>query len=226
MELNSTKEVHTEFFKLFLSKATIKPFAGENCPFIAVPKGSGTVDVLVRYFNRGGATGVTELPEKYPCLVIQDYTPEFDVQRVYVKDWIEGTVNATTKKVQVIKLPMPLTFRYQVSLFSTSKSDNDAMTDYMFRTFGAGSINGCFMLKKVETDNIGDLGIPVPFRSSVATIDREDKRFEWAVDYTLFPFVHLQPSEWKDYIEEIKMVFEAFDFSGAEYVEEILLNVQ
>lgn len=226
MELNSTTEVNTEFFKLFLSKATSKAFAGENCPFIEVPKGAGTVDVLVRYYNRGGATGVTELPEKYPCLVIQDYPPEFDAARVRVKDWIENTVNTTTKKVQVIKFPMPLTFRYQVSLFSTSKSDHDAITDYMFRTFGAGSINGCFMLKPVATDNIGELGIPVPYRSSVATIDREDNRFEWAVDYTLFPFVHLQPAEWKDYIEEIKLVLESFDPSGAEYVEEILLTVQ
>jgi len=225
MELDSIQEVHREFFNLFLSKATNKTFGGESCPFIPVPKGAGTIDVLVRYYNRGGRTGVTELPEKYPCIIIQDFSPEFDRNRVMVKEWIEGAVNTTTKKVQLVKMPMPLSFRYQVSVYSTVKTDNDAITDYLFKEFGAGSLNQCFLFKKHNTTEDGVVGIPVPYRSSVSMLDRENQKFEWVVDYTLFPYVHLHPAQWGDYIENIEFILETKDVDEDVALENFSLEV-
>lgn len=224
MELSSITEVNREFFNLFLSKATVKAFAGENCPFIEVPKGAGTVDVLVRYYNRGGRTGVTELPEKYPCIVIQDFSPELDTRRSVSKDWIEVAKDTTTKKVEVVRWPIPLSIRYQVSVFSTVKTDNDALTDYLFRTFGAGSNNACFMFKKATVPNMGEVGIPVPYRVATTTVDREDNRFEWVIDYTVFPYVHLNPVEWHDYIEKITVNLAAKDLETVKLVEEFLIQ--
>lgn len=225
MELASIQEVNDGFFDLFLSKAVAKAFAGENCPFIPVPKGAGTIDLLVRYYNRGGRTGKTELPEKYPVLVIQDYTPEFDATRVKVKDWLEVAVNTTDKEVQVVTLPMPLTFNYQVSLVSTIKTDNDALMDYMFKNFGVGAVNQCLMFNKQIVPVIGgEVGVPVPYRTSVNTIDREDGRFEWAITYTLMPFVHIKPAEWEPYIEQIKMVLKTKDTDENQIVFEFLVQ--
>jgi hypothetical protein len=225
MELASIQDVNNEFFNLFLSEAVDKPFAGEDCPFIEVPKGSGTIDVLVRYYNRGGSSGRTELPEKYPVLVIQDFTPEFAADRMMVKDWLDASVNHTDKTVQTITLPVPLNFQYQVSLFSTVKTDNDALMTYMYRKFGVGSVNRCFLFKRqVVPVSLEVIGLPVPYRVSVTTVEREDGRFEWAVTYTLMTYVHLTAPTWAPYIEQIEMVLNNLDTAGNKAVTEFLVK--
>lgn len=211
MELVSTQDVTREFIKVFLEGTTLKTLAGEQVPFHVLTKGAGTIDVLVRYFNRGGATGVTELPEYYPVIVIQDFPPELNKSLVRVKDWVEGAVDIETGKVEKLNFPIPMTFRYQVSIVTSKKTDSDVITDLMYKKFGAGALNECFLFNKVNFVEHGDVGLPVPYSSMVKQINREDGRTEWAVDYTLKTFVHLRPVEWVDYIEQIQLIVENRD---------------
>lgn len=190
MPFLKTREVPNEFFNLFLNRATDKQIIGDNRfhPMLPITVKEETKDFLVRYFNRSGESGVEDLMEYVPCVIIQDFQPELNRTRLFGMSYETGYFDKDTNKLEKIYLPIPYTYRFQVSAITGRLSDNYAIQDWFNEEFLFNS-NGFFMMNQLLTEE-GTIGDVVPYIVEMQDVPREDNRFESSYMFTLQTYLH------------------------------------
>jgi len=233
MPFIKTHEVGEAFFNLFLDKATQKKVAGDSLnyhPMLPVTLYSGVdKDFMVRYYNRSGESSIEDTLEYYPCIVIQDFQPELDRSIVFGKDYIEGIVDELSGKTELITLPIPMSYRFQVSSVTRRLSEVQGAQDWFLNTFNFQR-SDCFEFNKLETDE-GYVADIVPYSVSFANVPREDGRFEYSYDFKLSTFIHAKSKQYtfseeggytggnfEDMVESIKFALNMKNISTFEQI--------
>lgn len=171
--------------------------------------GSGK-SAQVRYYKRGGGTDAQDKQVEYPVVSIQNFPPEIDtVRRVRVPAAYEGDFTGTgpTLKGRLVPYPLPLNFRYQVSVASTTQITLSLLQEWFFRNFDVSQPQMSLLLDVTETLEHGLLGEPVPYTLKVREVSRDDKVFEIAYDFVLKPWVDvLAPSAELDTLQAVDLL--------------------
>lgn len=213
MPFFKTHEVSNAFFKFFLDQTAKKQIEGDNRehPMLAVPLYTGeTVDFMLRYYKRSGESSIEDVMEYYPCIVIQDFQPEIDKTKLYGRGYIEGMYDAINKTREYISLPIPLTYKFQVSVVTRRRKEVQGANDLFFQMFDF-QVPDCFEFNRIETEE-GFVADIVPYRASWGEVPREDRRFENAYDFTLDTHVH---AKFKDYTYDENLGFIGGNFRDA-----------
>ena len=233
MPFFKTYEVSKSFFDIFLSGSVKKSVNGDSLqqhPMLPIELTTGGErDFMVRYYNRSGETSTEDTLEYYPCVVIQDFQPEIDKTQLYGIDFIEGFVDEMTGTREMIKLPIPMVFRFQVSVVTRRLKDLQSSTDWFLRKFDFQRPSW-FTFNKIQTDE-GEIGDVVNYTISFTEVPREDGRFEVAYTFTLKPYIHAKSSvysidaqgnitggNFQDMVEKIKISLKLKDFSTFEKI--------
>ena len=168
--------------------------------------------------------------EYYPCLIIQDFTPEIDKMRIYGKDFVEGFIDAVSGKREYITLPVPMIARFQVSAVSRRQREKTAAMDWFLQNFEFQRPD-FLLLNKIETEE-GPVGDVVGYTSMFSDVPREDGRYETAYDFTLRTVIHAKSKTYsvnpengavtggnfRDMTEKIKISLELKDFTTFEKI--------
>lgn len=191
-------EIPNAFFKIFLDKAEEKLITGDyrQHPMLTIPLSTGAdEDFLVRYFNRSGESGVEDFMQYFPCIVIQDFQPELDKSRLWGKDWVEGYYHNATSMREVISLPIPLKYQFQVSVVTRRLREIHGSQDWFYQNFTFNRPD-CFIMNGLETEE-GLVGDVVPYQVELQNVPRDDNRFENSYMFTLDTYLNAQH---RDYI--------------------------
>lgn len=196
MPFVKTYEVINEFFQVFLKHTTEKQIPGDNRlhPMLPIPIFGEDRDFLVRYYKRSGDGGVEDIYNFYPCIVIQDFTPEIIKSRVFGMHTVDGFYDQISKKVEVITLPIPMLFRFQVSSFALSHKEILGCNDWFNLNFNF-SAPDCLLMNQLQTAE-GVIGDVVPYKISMSEGDVDDGRFSTNYTFDLETYVH---AKFKDY---------------------------
>lgn len=239
MPFYKTYEVSKSFFDEFLKEAIKKTIQGDNRehPMVAIPLFTGeTEDFMVRYYNRSGESSVEDVMEYYPSIVIQDFQPELDKSKLWGKDYIEGVIDEVSGTRELITLPVPLMYRFQVSVVTRRLKEVQSANDWFFDKFSFHRPD-CFEFNKIETEE-GIVADIVPYMVEFNQVPREDRRFEYAYYFTLNAFVHAKAKKYdfvipdggnddegsfvggtfEDMVQKIKFVLKMQDFNTFERI--------
>lgn len=184
--LSSIREVNEEFFKRFRG---IKIYA----------KGK-EVDVPIRYARKSSGDYTEEdKQQKYPCIVIQDYSPKLkDEWYIDMRNYLGG-ISSDGLKGFLYRQPIWLSFRYDVSIVAKSYYDFMSLKDYFLSHFGT-SVSMLFNQKLSGEDAVGDV---VPYTIRETDIPRQDGVFETNYEFTCSVWVAPNESIEVDLIQKI-----------------------
>ena len=126
--------------------------------------------------------------EYYPCIVIQDFQPELDKRLLYGKDYVDGYLDKVSGTRELITLPLPMMYRFQVSVVTRRLKEIQSANDWFMQNFSFQRPD-CFEFNTIETEE-GKIGDIVPYSANFGQVPREDKRFEYSYDFVLNTFIH------------------------------------
>lgn len=182
--LNTISQVNEQVFKILVdaTKTVVLP------PDVA----SGIVPtVSVRYAKKSGKDFVQETDQAYPCIAIQDYTPNpkddwFVDQHKYVEGFAEDGLTA-----HLFQNPLHLEFRYDVSIAAKSYKEFMALKNMMFKKF---LTKDSLLLNQKLTghDAVGDVAT---YTLRTTDMPRTDGVQETNFEFTLAAWVHLTDPE-------------------------------
>lgn len=239
MPFIKTHEVSEGFFKEFLKETTKKTIQGDNRehPMVSISLLTGEIkDFMVRYYNRSGESSMEDVMEYYPSIIIQDFQPELDKSRLWGKDYIEGIIDEISGTRELITLPIPLIYQFQVSVVTRRLKEIQGANDWFFNKFSFQRPD-CFQFNELETEE-GIAADIVPYTVEFNQVPREDRRFEYSYTFRLTAFVHAKAKEYdfvipvggteddgtfvggtfKDMIQKIKSTLEVQDYSTFERI--------
>lgn len=198
MPFFKTYEVPREFFKLFLKQTTKKPIPGDSRlhPMLSVSLFTGEVkDFMVRYYNRSGESGVEDVKDYYPCVVIQDFQPELDRTKLWGKDYVEGFIDLNTGTREYITLPVPMKYMFQVSVVTRRLKDVQSYNDWFMQNFSLQRPD-CFLMNEFDTEE-GKIGDVVPYKVNFVDTQRDDGKFEYVYTFYLDTYIYAKSKNYK-----------------------------
>lgn len=199
MPFFKTHEVPKEFFNLFLIKAIKKKIAGDSLnehPMLQVPLHTGeTSDVMFRYYKRSGESSVEDTMSYFPSISVQDFQPEINRQLLWGKDYVEGMIDEVNSRRELIYLPIPMIYRFQLSAVTKRLKEVQGVQDWFMQNFHFQRPD-CFEFNCIETDE-GKVFDAVDYMAYFGEIPREDGKFEYGYDFTLKVFVHAKSKMYK-----------------------------
>jgi len=204
-KLESIREVIYEFSSQFLSKAVQKAFqdTGETRPFIAMTDYRGTLkQVLVRYYKKGDEFNTEDDYNYYPVISIQDFAPDYDKSRGFGVDTIDGDYveeNGIVISGDLISLPIPYNFKFQISFAGNTQADYDMFETWFHNNFS--TFNGaCFTFKTDVIVNYTYKNLPGG--------ERNDNKFESIKEFNLNTWIwfKVNVTNTEDIIQTIKFV--------------------
>lgn len=225
--LHKVSDVSSQFFNLFLEETVEESIVGDTRvhPMLQIPT---TQKTMVRYYKRSGESSVEDLKEYYPCIVIQDFKPKVNKEIVFGKDWMEGVIDTIKKQVEIVYLPVPMIFRYQVSSITGRRKDDEVIYDWFLSKFSF-NVPASFEFNKFTTQDYGYVADFVPYKCSFSEIPREDGRFESVYDFELKLFLHAKSKKatfvqgvgfsggnFGDYLDKIDLVLYSNAISNVE----------
>lgn len=219
MPFVKTHEVIWEFFNVFLKNTTEKniPKDSRLHPMLTIPIFGSPIDFMVRYYKRSGDGGMEDVYNYYPCIVMQDFSPEIDSTKLWGKDFIEGYYDKVAKKREVVTLPIPMKFKFQVSSFTLSHKELLAVNDWFNVNFNFNRPD-YFLFNSFMTYD-GLAGDVVPYKVSVSDGDVDENRFSTNYSFELSTYLH---AKFKDYsIEGGSVVGGSFE----DTLENIIINL-
>lgn len=156
--------------------------------------------IYYRYYKKSSENYVEEEEQKYPCIIVQDYTPKPR------EDWFidlreemgETSVDGLTMKMY--RKPMALTFNYDVSICSKSYNSQSALKNYFTREYLNKT---AIILNKVDMGIMGEVGDVIPLRVDIMDIPRTDGVFETNYNFKLDAWVHIQEPRDVDIIKNV-----------------------
>ena len=183
--ITSIKQVNTEFFKLFHGvKIQIE---GEE---VVIPS---------RYYKKSSFNYVENSPEVYPCITIQDYSPELKPEWFIDMRPRIGGISTDGLRAQLYKSPVWMNFRYDVGLASKGYNETQAMRDYFQRRFNS-EVGFIFNSVIVDNEILGDV---VPYTMRMTDIPRNDGIFETNMEFNLSVWVYLVEPKEVELVQEI-----------------------
>lgn len=225
MAFHKVSEVNAEFYRVFLRDTVKRMVPGDSInqyTMLPIPMDLGwTSDFNVRYYKRSGQSSTEDQMEIYPCIVIQNFTPMIDKAKVRGKNFVLGYVNTETKTRELITLPIPFIYRYQVSVISKLAEEHDSAMQWFATKFSLEE-PGFFTFNEICIPDQGSVGDIVRYTCEVNEVPRDDNRFEFAFDFTLYAFVHSKPVQQKEYIEQIAVYLEQ---KAPTEIEQYLLKI-
>lgn len=177
--LTSIRQVNEEFFRTFYG--------------IKIAVGGVEKTVLCRYARKSSFDYSEEqLSQIYPCIAIQDYTPNIkDEWYVDMKQYFGGK-SIDGLKGYLFSRPIWMEFRYDVSISAKSYNEFLALQDYFMENYVYG-VRFIFD-KRLSGDNmVGDI---VSYTVRENYIPRNDGVYE--INYEFTCSVWLQPQEPKE----------------------------
>lgn len=191
MPFIKTDDLPREFFKYFLDRATDKKIEGDGRLHSMIPikiSEEITKDFMVRYFNKSGEAGTEDLFEYVPCIIIQDFKPELNRSLLFGTSHTTGYYIKESKQLEKIYLPIPMTYRFQVSVITGRNTENYRAQDWFNEEFTFNSPD-FFLFNQLETDE-GVIGDVVPYILDMQDIPRDDNRFECAYTFSMKAWLH------------------------------------
>lgn len=177
--LRSVRQVNEEFFKTFYG--------------ITIPNGDSTQKVKCIYAKKS-SVDYSELDANqiYPCIAIQDYPPSIKENWYVDLHTYFGGLSADELKGYLIRRPIWMQFRYDVSIAALKYSDYMSLQDYFMQNF-VGEKRFIFNKQLSGDDTVGDI---VPYDVRLTEIPRTDGVQEMNYEFTLSAWLHLhQPKE-------------------------------
>lgn len=176
--LKSISEVNACFFGEFQS--------------IAISRGGIATPITVRYAKNSSADYSEETENQiYPCIAIQDYSPSLKQEWFFDMRDRFGGVSSDGITGMLIKEPLWLEIRYDVSIASKQYLEFMLIKDVLYKDF---VYNKSFIFNKrtIGDNSVGDV---VSYNTRVTDIPRTDGVFETNFEFTLFPWVHFKTPE-------------------------------
>jgi len=181
------EQVHEEFFKLFFNY----PLEIEGEP----------QSVYFRYAKKSGLDYAEEDDnQSYPCIVIQDYSPELkDSWFVDLKKYL-GEYSEDGLKAYLYSRPVWMDFRYDVSICAKSYFEYKALQQSFLKQF---QTQGRLILNKTDLGVDGEVGEVVPFKVIATDIPREDGVSETNYEFSLSVWVSPTTKEEVDVVTQV-----------------------
>lgn len=199
MPFFKSHEVFEQFFNVFAKDTINKKLPGDSItelPFIPIKIFTGeTTDFLLKYYKRSGESSIEDIGEYYPCIVIQDFQPEINKQELWGKNYVEGVIDSLRGMRERIILPLPMIYKFQVSVVTRRHKEIHGANDWFYENFDLGE-PGFFTFNKMDTED-GFVGDIVPYWTMQNDVPREDNRFECAYDFTLKTYLHAKSKSYK-----------------------------
>lgn len=176
--LTSITQVNTEFFKLFHG--------------IKIPIKGSNVSIPSRYYKKSSYNYVEDTSEVYPCITIQDFSPEVKPEWfIDMKSRISG-VSSDGLTAYLYRNPVWMNFRYDVGLASKGYIETQSMRDYFQKLFNS-EVGFIFNKEIIDDEVIGDV---VPYTMVMTDIPRNDGIFETNMEFNLSAWIYLvEPKE-------------------------------
>lgn len=188
----SLQDVHDGFFKLFQ-------------PQVVVPLGAATFPIPVVYARKSNKANDKKPLEGYPRIVLLDQTISFSKDwRPNDEEFVVGYAlnedETAYDKAWLTKAPLELIFEYQVSGYFENLQHKLAFMTWVFQNFRAfGGV-----LLNAETLPDGQrVGDSVTYSMRTNEAERADGIFEYNLNFTLKPLVHLEKVELLALVEEL-----------------------
>lgn len=212
MPFTKTHQPFEQFVLQFTKDTEQKPISGEGSrlfPMLPLELFTGeTADFMVRYYKRSGESSAEDVREYYPCIILQDFAPEIDSSMVWDKDWIEGFYDEVRQKRDKVYLPIPMTYKFQVSAVTKRKKESSGVNDWFLANFISNAPN-FFEMNRFESSE-GVVADIVPYSITATELERDDGRFETVYDFMLKTFIHAKA---KSYI----FVSDEVGYSGGNF---------
>lgn len=184
--LTSIRQVHEEFFKVFYrTKVNVN---------------GSLKDIPCRYARKSSYDYSEEQSNQvYPCIVIQDYTPELKEEwYVDVRPYFGG-LSSDCLKGFLYNRPVWMSFRYDVSIVSKSFTEFLAMQDHFLQNFVCKV--GFLFNKRLTGENaVGDV---VPYKVRETDIPRTDGVHEKNYEFTLSAWIYPQTPQEVELVQDI-----------------------
>lgn len=223
MPFFKTHEVSKGFMEFFLDKSLSAKIEGDSLhehPMIPVKVHTGeTIDFMLRYFKRGGESSGEDTMAYFPCIVIQDFQPEINKALIYGKDYVEGVIDTLKGTREMIILPVPMKYRFQVSAITRRYKEAQGVQDWFLQNFDFQRPD-CMEFNRIDTED-GMVADIVPYRAVFGEVPRDDGRFEYVFDFTLDTYIHAKA---KSYTFVPEKGFEGGNFE--ELVEKIKFTLK
>ena len=197
MPFYKTQEPTRAFFDLFLKNTTDKEIPKDNRlhPMLPVELQNETIqDFLVRYYKRSGKDATEDLVEHYPCIVIQDFQPELNKMHLWGRDFLEGAIDIASGTREKIYFPIPLTYRYQVSVITERFNHVQSCMDWFLREYNFYRPD-IFTFNKIETEE-GFAGDVVKYMATFGEVPREDRYFEYVFNFDMDIYLHARAKKY------------------------------
>ena len=191
MAFFKTSEVQKVFFELFYKGTTPTKIPGDsvtNYFMMPLSTDSSTTNFSVQYFNRSGQGSFQDIKAYYPSITIQDFMPTFDETKLWGNAFKEGFYDSISKTKELISLPIPMVFKFQVIVTTKRKKEINAANDWFLSNFDFGTAS-FFEFNMVETEE-GKVGDIIRYRASTNDVPREDNLFSCYYEFTLNIFLH------------------------------------
>lgn len=192
--ITSIKQAHTEFFRIFHE--------------IRIPIKGVLTKIPCRYARKSSFDYAEEQDnQSYPCIAIQDYTPELKEEWYIDMKPYFGGVSSDGLKGFIYRRPVWMSFRYDVSIVSKSYTEFLSMQDYFLEKF-VSNVRFLYNQKLSGEDAVGDI---VPYTIRETDVPRTDGVFEKNYEFNLSVWVYPQePQEVSDLVEKISLELSNF----------------
>lgn len=188
--ISSVLNVQENFFKLFSNlKITAK---------------DGSEMTLPCRYARKSSTDYTEEQDQqiYPCIALQDYIPRPKDNYFIDLRKYQGAINVDKTLVQLVRRPMWMEFKFDVSIVSKSYFEYQKMLDLFIQNFVTEQK---FIFNSVALEYDGEVGDVVPYTISQTDIPRTDGCHESNFEFNLSVWMQITKVEEVDAIQSIEI---------------------
>lgn len=161
--------------------------------------------VNCRYASKSSYDYTEEQEQQiYPCIAIQDYQPTPDHRHYIDLKKYHGARNFDGTLIELVRQPMWMNFKFDVSIASKSYTEYQMLSDYFLQQFVSEQK---FIFNKVDLTEINEglVGDVVPYEIRTTDIPRSDGVFETNYEFTLFVWMQITKTEEADVVKQINV---------------------
>ena len=172
--------------------------------------------VNCRYARKSSGDYTEEQEQQiYPCIAIQDYQPTPDRRHYIDLKKYHGARNLAGTLIELVRQPMWMNFKFDVSIASKSYTEYQMLSDYFLQHFVSEQQ---FIFNKVDLSELyeGEVGDVVPYEINITDIPRYDGVFETNYEFTLFVWIQITKVEEVAVVKQINVNTEIVDLDVAD----------
>lgn len=184
---------------------------------LKITQKDGTESIINCRYARKSSSDYTEEDDQqiYPCIAIQDYVPRPKDNHYIDLRKYQGASNLNKTLIELVRRPMWMEFRFDVSIVSKSTIEYFKMLDLFNQTFVAEQK---FIFNATTIQYEGTVGDVVPYTINATDIPRTDGCHEANFEFNLSVWMQITKVEEVDAIQQININPTVIDF------EDVLLH--